>query len=46
MDWAELLFSYVTPIVLAIFSIVLIAHIDKSIADYIWYHKHVRRRHK
>ena len=46
MDWAELLFSYVARIVLVIFSIVLVAHIYESIADYIWYRKHIRRRRK
>lgn len=46
MDWAELLFSYVAPIALVIFIIVLVARLCESIADYIWYRKHIRRRHK
>lgn len=46
MDWAELLFSYVAPIVLVIFIIVLVVRLYESIADYIWYRKYIRRRHK
>ena len=46
MDWAELLFSYATPIILIIFIIGLVVRLYESIADYIWYRKHIRRRHK